>query len=317
MRIAIVRLFLFMAFAPCLMVGAGGQNPNRVSQSKDRSKEFVGWVQPEKLYWRPFSITGLPDAEFKLLSYDETTRARAQITRLPAGWRQPKGYFNTNEEIFVLSGDLTIGGKKMSKYSYAYYPAGYAHGQATTEYGATLLQWWDGDPEFAVSNEHKPGTRTAELVEDWNFYETPWTRDQDFPAKYDFPTPPNRRLKLLRQDKVTGQMTWINWSSPGNVRVGYPPNQPWEVHTSWEEAMVLEGDLTYGECLPQGEVVGTYTAGGYFFRPAGIRHGGRSAGASSYALFLFRCGNLLETHYYADCDNPRKQAVPQDKEEEK
>ena len=180
-----------------------------------------------------------------------------------------------------------------------------------------MLQWWDGEPAFVVSRESRSATRTDEVVEDWNFYEKPWARDQDFPAKYEFPTPPNRRLKLLRQDKVTGQMTWINWSSPGNVRVGYPSNQPWEAHPSWEEAMVLEGDLTYGECLPQGEVVGTYTAGGYFFRPAFIRHGGRSAGSSSYALFLFRAGKSLETKYYADCDNPRKEAVTQQKEEEK
>jgi hypothetical protein len=314
MKNPVVRALLMLSWVFLFAAAARGQNPNRMPQSRDRGREFVGWMQPEKLYWRPFTVSGLPDAEFKLLSFDESTKARAQITRLPAGWRQPAGYYGTNEEIFVLSGDLSIGGKRMTRYSYAYYPAGYAQGEAVTEAGATLLQWWDGEIEFVPGRESKAGTRLDEVVEDWNFYEKPWTADKDFPAKYDFPTPPNRRLKLLRQDKVTGQMTWINWSSSGNVRVGYPKNEPWEAHPSFEEAMVLEGDLTYGECLPQGEVVGTYTAGGYFFRPPGIRHGGRSAGASSYALFLFRAGKSLETKYFAGCDNPKQQNLTGTKE---
>src|SRR5262249_33574022 len=152
-----------------------------VGESRDRNKEFVGWVQPEKLYWRPFTVSGLPDGEFKLLSFDESTKARSQITRLPAGWSHPRGDHNTNEGIFVLSGDLSVGDKNMTKYSYAYYPAGYVHGPAYTEYGVTLLHWWDGDPDFVVSNVSKPEMRAEELVEDWNYYNKPWTRNDDFP----------------------------------------------------------------------------------------------------------------------------------------
>src|SRR5581483_4014836 len=95
------------------------------------------------------------------------------------------------------------------------------------------------------------------------------------------------RLKLIRKDKVTGQMTWINWPPPARIR---PGGRTWEAHPSFEEAMILEGDLTYGECLAKGEQVGTYTAGGYFFRTAGIRHGGPSARSTSFNLFIFRSG---------------------------
>jgi Domain of unknown function (DUF4437) len=312
MKLSKLQLALLIVFAVAWAVNLSGQ---KIIESRDRGKEFVGWVQPERLYWRPFTIAGMPDAEFKLLSFDESSKARSQITRLPAGWRHPKGYHNTNEEIFVLSGDLTVGGKRMTKYSYAYFPAGHAHGEAYTEYGVTLLHWWDGDPDFGVSRESKPGTRHDELVEDWNFYDKPWTKDEDFPKVYDFPTPPNRRLKLMRQDKVTGQMTWMNWSSSGGARAGYLPGKTWESHPSWEEAMLLEGDLTYGECLPQGEVVGTYTAGGYFFRPAGIKHGGRSAGSSSYSLYIFRSGKSLWADYFYECDSPTKREASTQKRE--
>jgi Domain of unknown function (DUF4437) len=292
-----------------LLVAADAGAQKITGESRDRGKEFVGWVQPERLYWRPFVVAGLPDAEFKLLSFDETTKARSQITRLPAGWKQPQGYHNTNEEIFVLSGDLTVGDKKMTKYSYAYYPAGHVHGPSHTEYGATLLHWWDGTPDFVVGSETKPGTRVDELVEDWNYYDKPWTRNEDFPKWAAFPPPRDTRLKLLRKDKVTGQMTWMNMGAGGgsSVRTGAPGRGRWEAHPSFEEAMLLEGELTYGECLPGvGEMVGTYTSNGYFFRPADIRHGGPSAYSPSYFLFIFRSGKSIWADYFENCNEPRK-----------
>jgi len=269
------------------------------SGSIDRSVGFVGWVKPEKLYWRPFSIEGLPNAEYKLLSLNEQTGARSQITRFPPGWRQPKGFYNTNQELFVLSGDLTVGTYKMGKYSYAYYPAGYALDEMRSEYGATVLHWFDSIPEFTVSQESRKDARLSELVEHWNFYEEPWTKNEDFPKWADFPPSPEMRLKLLRQDGDTGQMTWVNFAPGGNP--GLAGEKVWEVHPMWEEAMLLEGELTYGECLPGGEIVGTYTAGDYFFRPGGIRHGGASARSDSYSFWIFRSGASLWTEFYADC----------------
>ena len=292
-------LALLLALGTFLVSDAAGES--RI-ESRDRDTEFVGWVDPDKLYWRPFTISGLPEAQFKLLSFSESTRARSQITELPAGWRHPDGYHNTNEEIFVLSGDLTVGGVKMSKYSYAYYPAGYVHGPAYSEYGATLLHWWDGDPDFEASQESNPNTRLDEVVEDWNYYDQPWTDEKDFPRWAEVMPPPGTfHLKLLRKDKVTGAMTWIN-SAAGGGTIGGP--EIWEVHPSWEESMLLEGEFTYGECLPQGEVVGKYKAGDYFFRPANIRHGGRSAYSDTYMLFIFRTSAPIWADYYSECNNP-------------
>jgi hypothetical protein len=269
-------------------------------ESRNRDTEFVGWVEPDKLYWRPFVISGLPDASFKLLSFAESNGARSQITRLPAGWSHPAGYHHANEEIFVLDGDLSIGGKKMTKYSYAYYPAGYSHGEAYSEHGATLLHWWDGDPDFVASQESRPDTRLDETVEDWNYYDAPWTSEEDFPRWADeLPPPDLMYLKLMRMDKRTGAMTWMNYAAGGGVN---PGPVSWEVHPSWEESMLLEGDMTYGECLPEGEIVGTYKAGGYFFRPADILHGGPSSHSDSYMLFIFRTGAPIWADFHAECD---------------
>jgi hypothetical protein len=299
-----LRVFLLISLVALVCASAPAQ---KIIDSRDRNDEFVGWVQPDKLYWRPFLISGVADAEFKLLSFDDNTKARSQVTRLPAGWSQAMGYYNTNEEIFVLSGELTIGAQKLTKYSYAYFPAGYAGGARHSSTGATILHWWDGEPAFVASRESKADTRRDELVEDWNFYRKPWTKNEDFPKWSDTPPSAEMRLKLLRKDKVTGQMTWINMGAAGGGG-GSRRGRTWEAHPSWEEAMLLEGDLTYGECLPgKGEIVGTYTAGGYFFRPAKIKHGGSSSSSSSYSLFIFRSGTSIWADYFDSCDStPQK-----------
>lgn len=289
----------------CMALPVGSAIGQVDKGSKNRAVDFVGWVEPDKLYWRPFVLDGLPDAEFKLLSFNETTGARSQITRLPPGWRQPVGYYSTNQEIFVLSGDLTIGTSRMGKYSYAYYPAGYAHGEARTEYGATLLQWWDSKPEFVASRRSTEGARIGELVENWNFYDEPWTDNNDFPEWASFPPSPEMRLKLLRQDEETGQMTWINFDAAGGGELA--ADRPWERHPMWEEAMLLEGKLTYGECLAVGERVDTYNAGDYFFRPGGGRHGGASIRVDGYNLWIFRSGASLWTEFFAECNQPQGQ----------
>ena len=137
-------------------------------------------------------------------------------------------------------------------------------------------------------------------MEDWNYYDQPWTSDDDFPRWAEvMPAPGTMRLKLMRMDKDSGAMTWII-AGTGAGAVDRP--EVWETHPSWEEAMLLEGELTYGECLPQGEVVGTYRSGGYFFRPANIRHGGRSTYSDTYSLFIFRTSAPIWADYFPDCN---------------
>ena len=103
----------------------------RRPESRDRGKEFVGFIQPEQLYWRPFVLPGVQQADFKLLSFDESTQARTQILRLPPGWKQAPGYHSVDLEMFVLEGGIEAGDTSMGRYAYAFYPAGYAHEMRT------------------------------------------------------------------------------------------------------------------------------------------------------------------------------------------
>src|SRR5262249_33957626 len=151
---------LLLSLGALGLATAAGAQSWRIIESRDRAKDLVAWVQPNRLYWRPFAMRGIRDASFKLLSVDESPQAQSQTTQLRAGWPRPRGYHNSNVEIFVLDGDLTVGDKRMGKYSYAYYPAGYTHGPAHTDYGATFLEWWDGPPGFEAGLQSKPAART-------------------------------------------------------------------------------------------------------------------------------------------------------------
>lgn len=64
----------------------------------------------------------------------------------------------------------------------------------------------------------------------------------------------------------------------------------WSSSRSWQEGFMIAGDMTIAECLPQGQVAGTYGPNGYFFRPAGVPHGGLSQYSDTFAVWLNRSG---------------------------
>jgi hypothetical protein len=101
----------------------------------------------EFVKWEPFNAPGIPAGlQRRLLSQSPSMGAVAQITYVPAGWSQPAGYDDVDNELIVLDGDLSIGGgptgEELSKYSYSYMPAGVAHGPVSSREGAVLLQWF-------------------------------------------------------------------------------------------------------------------------------------------------------------------------------
>lgn len=276
----------------------------RQPESRDRAEEFVGFVQPKQLYWRPFILPSVQPAEFKLLSLDEQTRARTQIVRLPPGWKQVKGFHSANLEMFVLEGGMEANGKPMGRYSYAYYPAGYTH-LLRTEGGATVLQWWNGTPDFVPSANSKPGTLLAEAIEDWSYGDAPSIGPGQFPKFRDEPVWENSpiRMKLLRHDINTGQMTWIVMVPGGGPAMSEETSLPlWSSSPAWQEGFLLAGDMTQSECLSIGQVAGTYGPGEYFFRPAKIRHGGPSEYSTGFAMWLFRSGKQHWVDYHDSCD---------------
>ena len=102
-------------------------------------------------------------------------------------------------------------------------------------------------------------------------------------------------VKDLLWVEETGQRTWL-------LRMGTDFEFPWEVHDTAEEGFLLEGQFRLGECLEQGPVHGEYRPGGYFYRPAGIPHGGLESGTDSIAFFLLRTPTDLTVKFQDECD---------------
>lgn len=280
-----------LAFCSAALIGGTAMATDiRIPQSRDRAVEFVGFVQPKTLHLRPLIFAGLPGAEFKQLSFDEKTGARTILAQLPAGWAQPAGYHSADLEMFVVEGGISIGDKPMGKYAYAYYPAGYSHSFSTAK-GATVLQFWGGAPDYVKSATSRPGTDTAAAVDGVSYNDVPTTGPSALPKFRNEPVMQNSpvHVKLLRHDAKSGQTTWIA-TTPGGYPVmsGEGDLPRWASSASWQEGFLVAGDMTIGECLPEGQVAGAYAPNGYFFRPAGIAHGGLSQYSETFAVWLYR-----------------------------
>ncbi|RVT93319.1 DUF4437 domain-containing protein [Sphingomonas crocodyli] len=306
------RLRLGLTLCSTVLLGTSALAADiRIPESRDRATEFVGFVQPSVLHLRPLVFPGLPTAEFKQLSFDEKTGARTILAKLPAGWKQPSGYHSADLEMFVVEGGLSIGTKPVGRYGYAYYPAGYAHSYGT-EKGATVLMFWAGAPDYTASAKSKAGTKAADAIDGLAYNDIAVTGPASLPKYRDEPVMKNSpvHVRLLRLDPKTGQKTWIAMSPGGYPVMSGEGDLPlWASSKSWQEGYMLAGDMTVAECLPEGQVAGTYGTNGYFFRPAGTAHGGLSQYSDSFAVWLYRTGPGHWETYRNQCVEPAAKAA--------
>jgi hypothetical protein len=288
-----------------------GQDWDR-ERSHDRSVELTAFIHPDRLYWRPFDVQGVQPAEFKLLSFDEETGARSVLARLPAGWKQANGYHSSDLEMFVVDGGVTIGAASPGRYAYAYYPAGSAHSYGT-EFGATVLQMWSGEPDFIATNEPPSKPASGATVEWWRYGDMGSMSPMEFPRFRDEPFQADSpiRMKLLRHDEDTAEKTWVTVIPGGGPSMYGEGHLPlWSSNSGWTEGFLLAGETTTAECLPQGEVAGTYSANGYYFRPAGMRHGGPSYYSNTYAVWLMRSGPGHWVTFHDSCEELSTRSEP-------
>lgn len=274
---------------------------------------FVLHYDANTVAWEPFQVPGLPDGlSRRLMSSSASMGAVSQITYVPAGWVQPAGYYEADNEILVLEGDLRIGegdeAEVLTKYSYSFMPAGAWHGPTRSRQGAVLLQWMKGTPRFVASASGRPDARVAVRIRDWNHYRSPWYIDKPFPDYRTGGNFPGALHKMVREDPDTGEMTWVTFSTSlpaprgsgaGNFGGGY------EVHPSFEEYFLLEktNDSYINECLEQGETPVAYGHHTYWWRPGGVAHGGSMRGepTAGYTFSIVRTGTPLWATYVTDC----------------
>ena len=268
---------------------------------------FVYLETADDLRWQPFVIAGIPVGMLaKVLSRDAERGGVALMSYLPIGWQHDQaGYHTSDEEIFLLEGDLTIGDQALTRYSYTFLPAGVAHGPVSTRQGAVFLRWFTATPDFVAASGNRPGAREHAAVRDWNYYDRTWS-SENFPVYRKGPLMKGIRKKLLRRDPDTGEMTWLTYSVGGGPGGFGGSVTLYETHPTFEEYYLLEmsGERVLNECLPEGLTQVRFREHGYWWRPADIGHFG--SGFSGYTLSLVRTGGVLWADYFTDCANQQQ-----------
>lgn len=224
----------------------------------------------------------LGDTSVRLLN-DARDGRRVAVAELPAGWSQqlPRQRDHT-VELLMLEGELSFDGTALGPYHYAHVPV-----------AAPPPVWTAGaDGARALLFLDPPRDTDGAQSRTMDTQRVPWRAG--VVAQRDTGRTLAVEVKDLLWVEETGQRTWL-------LRMGTEFEFPWEVHDTAEEGFLLEGQFRLGECLEQGPVHGEYRPGGYFYRPAGIPHGGLESGTDSIAFFLLRTPTDLTVKFQDSC----------------
>lgn len=256
-------------------------------------RPHVELIDEKDLIWHPaefFHARGA--ARQRHLCYDEENGAASLKVHFDSDWTRPAGLHAAQTEWFVLEGHLRLGDRALGPGGYWCAPRGTWTPALEVAAGTVLLLFREyADATFTPGMPDAPGVNAASglVVQDsaaMDWYEI---TDPDHGSPMDFErggTPvPGLYIKLLYRDPVTGFYTRLIKAKPGWRE------HPLAHHPVFEEAYCLEGDFHYN--------FGSMTAGQYFFRPAGVRHGDFTAGERMGCTWILRCdGDLVD--WYTD-----------------
>ena len=179
-------------------------------------------------------------------------------------------------EIFVLDGMIDCSGRRMQRHDYAHVPS-LSPLDVVSESGARLLAFFDSprstdgaDMTFveAASSNWRRGTISQ--------------RDTGVTLALE--------VRDLRAVSATGQRTWL-------LRADAGLNLPYERHRTVEEGYIVDGNYRLTECLSDGDRHDRHFPGSYFYRPAGIVHGGPQSGSDGEFTMLLRTPEALTVEF--------------------
>ena len=261
----------------------------------------IEFFQSQALAWRTLpDAAARPGVGCKVLSRDGETGAVSVILRYPAGWQIADAHaLDTDEEFFVLDGELVIGETAYGKHDYAYLPAGWPRNGMHAPAGADVLTFFPGAHKnvFGQDQDFDAGL----LIERTPSAEMPWGGDVD-------PNVVGAGLgkKMLRLDPATGERTWLLTMGANDPAMVHETHL--ETHPHVEEMLLLDGGIS----MP----MGVLRRGAYFWRPGGIQHG--PVGTLPGCTCFFRCmGGPFSTDWSEEAheiewDAPYNPVLPAD-----
>ncbi len=211
-------------------------------------------------------LAGLPGTRAKIFSSDAHTRRSSMLLQLPSEWSFGTGAApGKTLEIYVLEGDVALGGFTLQPGGYAYLPSGSMGVNMSSRSGALLLYFLD--------DVHPDAVIQTPIISNSNLLE--WQAASDGVDDFGI------AAKELRSDPGSGARTWLMKIEPGAV-------QDWQYGSAIQEGYLVSGQYRHSECVAGEAVNGEYLAGGYFLRPAGAVNGGADAVARQSSIWLLR-----------------------------
>ena len=235
----------------------------------DRRFQPVTVPGPRAFPSRPMTIHGLqgrPDAW--ILSRDGSGPS-TRLLEVPPGWGTSlRGSFTGDVELFVISGQVEADGHLMGSHTLWGARAGTVVGGLGSSEGATLLLFAGAPLRFMPGDgEEDPGRPAPVAAGEREWIQMPGA-------------PPNSRQRELAPSLGGGAF----WQTAAvDLRL-----DTWYVDADPTEVFVLEGVWQQAMRRREGVEVGDFVREGYFYRPAGVWHGGVLTGTPTVASLLIR-----------------------------
>jgi hypothetical protein len=192
-----------------------------------------------------------PGVEMRVLTEDVKTGLDHLVVDYPAGWRsEARGYMTAGQDIFILEGDLTIGGYRLTTACYTYIPKGMVFDPVSTEKGCSALVFNDKAHHFVKAETSLPDAKVDQYVPCLQTWNLPWLDPMKDvivkrstwvdPRTGKEARPPGVLTKTLRQDPDTGAIVALTQLAAGYVDPGT------EVHPHDECLYLIAGDAYIG-----------------------------------------------------------------------
>ena len=243
----------------------------------DRTVTRLAALDDAALPTRPMTVPGiLGSLEARILSTD-LKGASTRLIRLRSGWGSGlPGAFTADVELFVVRGAVELGGHALEAGDYV--------AVARDRVVPWLKVAADGAALLMTSAPVRYDTSARGVPADLSpgrASELEWAP---------VPEMPGRHIKRLGRGPVGD--VWLDGARQWDHGDG-----PWHRHPHHEECFIIDGEIALRERPGDPDAVLRAGPGSYFFRPAGVLHGGPGSRCDDTMLAFHRAFGDLRTEW--------------------
>ena len=214
-------------------------------------RDHVEFIQSQNVMWEDAADFGFgAGVRVKQLSHDKDSDALTCLVSYPQGFAAEEARWqDVPEEIYLLDGQLAIGGDVLGRHGYLYLPAGTPRRPVASPEGALALVFRH-EPSQPRKDDPQIMIDTPKMGWDMSINDPNLTHLQ-------------MGRKVLRMGPGGSGRTWLLAGFPQST--GAVLEVGLERHPHAEEMFLIHGEMGCG--------YGVMTTGAYFYRPPDIWHG--------------------------------------------